>query len=126
MSERENRILRTWRGWTTAADARRYVDYIAQTGYPGLRETPGNLAVLGLLRIRGDRAEHVVMSLWESEEAIRRFAGEDIGRAVFYPDDDNYLVEKEEHVDHFEVVFEERSGPWEGRARPAPSSTRPG
>ena len=107
MSKRQPRILRTWRGWTTAADARPYVDYLAQTGYRGLRRTSGNLGVLGLLKIENGRAEHVVMSLWESEEAIRRFAGDEIGRAVFYPDDDDFLVEKEEHVDHFEVVFEE-------------------
>jgi len=106
------RILRVWRGATHAADAEPYVDYMSETGFAALRGTPGNLGVLGLLRSTGDRAEHVVMSLWESEEAIRRFAGDEIGRAVFYPEDDGFLVEKDEHVDHFEVVFDDG---WEKR-----------
>ena len=105
-------VLRTWKGVTGAEDASEYVGYMSETGYRGLRETPGNLGVLGLLRVDGERAEHVVMSLWESEEAIRRFAGDDIGRAVFYPEDDDYLVERDLHVDHFEVVFQDG---WGGR-----------
>jgi heme-degrading monooxygenase HmoA len=100
-------VLRTWKGVTRAEDASRYVGYLTETGYRALRHTPGNLGVLGLLRMVGGQAEHVVMSLWESEEAIRRFAGDEIGRAVFYPEDDDYLVEKDLHVDHFEVVFED-------------------
>jgi len=101
-----SRIFRRWRGFTRAADAEAYVQYMSRTGYAALRATPGNLGVLGLVRVTGDRAEHVVVSLWESEEAIRRFAGEDISRAVFYPDDVKFLVEKDDHVDHFKVVFE--------------------
>jgi len=42
-----------------------------------------------------------------AEEAIRRFAGEDIGRAVFYPQDESFLIETEDRVSHFEVAFQE-------------------
>lgn len=104
---RPSRILRTWRGFTRAADAEAYVRYLSETGYAALGATPGNRGVLGLLRVSGDRAEHIVMSLWESEEAIRQFSGDDIGRAVFYPEDDDFLIEKDEHCDHFQVVFQE-------------------
>lgn len=44
------------------------------------------------------------MSFWASMEAVRRFAGEDPNRAKFYPGDDELLVEKDLHVDHYEVV----------------------
>jgi heme-degrading monooxygenase HmoA len=101
------RLLRIWRGATRVEDAEEYVRYMGETGYRDLRATSGNLGVFGLLRRNGDRAEHVVMSLWESEAAIRRFAGEDVSRAVFYPEDDDYLIEKDLHVDQFEVVFAE-------------------
>lgn len=103
-------ILRSWRGATRIEDADAYVEYLRETGYAGLRTTPGNLGVLGLRRVGGGRAEHVVLSLWESEESIRRFAGDDPGRAVFYPRDAQFLVERDDHVDHFEVVH--RDG-WE-------------
>jgi heme-degrading monooxygenase HmoA len=105
------RILRTWCGSTTTEDAEAYVGYMKRTGYEGLRTTPGNRGVLGLLRVVDGHAEHIVMSLWDSEEAIARFAGDDIARAVFYPEDDRFLVDKDEHVRHFQVVFADG---WDG------------
>jgi heme-degrading monooxygenase HmoA len=97
-------IARTWRGATRAEDAETYVEYLEKTGFHEYRATPGNRGVLGLRRVVGDRAEFLLVTLWESEEAIRKFAGEDIERAVFYSEDDRFLVERDEHVDHFEVV----------------------
>lgn len=97
-------MARTWRGATKAEDADAYVEYLEKTGFSEYRATPGNRGVLGLRRMVGDRAEFLLVTLWESEDAIRRFAGEDIERAVFYPEDDQFLVERDEHVDHFEVV----------------------
>jgi len=101
-------IARTWRGATRAEDGEAYVRYLNETGFAEYRGTPGNLGVLGLRRMVGDRAEFLLVTLWESEEAIRRFAGDTPGRAVFYPEDDRFLVDRDEHVDHFEVVFDQR------------------
>jgi len=101
-------IARTWRGATRAEDGEAYVRYLNETGFAEYRGTPGNLGVLGLRRTVGDRAEFLLVTLWESEEAIRRFAGDTPGRAVFYPEDDRFLVDRDEHVDHFEVVFDQR------------------
>ncbi len=97
-------IARTWRGRVRPSDADTYVDYLERTGFIGLRSTTGNLAVLGLRRLTPAGAEFLLISLWESEAAIRRFAGEHPERAVFYPEDSGFLVERDEHVDHFDVV----------------------
>lgn len=97
-------LARTWRGATRAEDAEAYVEYLEKTGFSEYRATPGNRGVLGLRRVVGDRAEFLLVTLWDSEEAIRKFAGEEIERAVFYPEDDRFLVERDEHVEHFEVV----------------------
>ena len=97
-------IARTWRGSVRPSDAENYVDYLKRTGFVGLGSTPGNLAVVGLRRVTTEAAEFLLISLWESEAAIRRFAGEQPERAVFYPEDQRFLVERDEHVDHFEVV----------------------
>jgi heme-degrading monooxygenase HmoA len=98
-------IARTWRGATRAADAETYIAYLHATGLKAYRDTPGNRGAFCFRRIVGDRAEFVTLSLWESEAAIQAFAGKDIGRAVYYPEDDRFLVERGPHVDHFEVVF---------------------
>jgi heme-degrading monooxygenase HmoA len=57
-----------------------------------------------LWRVEGDRAEIVTVSLWESRSAIEAFAGQDIERAVFYPDDNQYLIERDLTVHHYEVA----------------------
>lgn len=104
-------IARTWRGATRAADADRYVAYLHASGFPGYRDAEGNRGVLALRRAEGDRAEFLLVTLWESEEAIRRFAGDDPSRAVFYPEDDRYLIERGERVDHYEVVYQTEGTP---------------
>jgi heme-degrading monooxygenase HmoA len=99
-------IARTWRGATRAEDAEAYLDYLHQTGLAEYRKIEGNRGVLALRRIRDRQAEFLLVSLWESEQAIRQFAGNDIGRAVFYPEDERFLVERDNHVNHYEVVFD--------------------
>ncbi len=97
-------VARTWKGWTEASDADTYVEYLNETGVPGLAATPGNLGVQVFRRIDGGRAEFVVTSLWDSREAIQAFAGDDIEVARFYPEDERYLVERELTVRHYDVV----------------------
>jgi heme-degrading monooxygenase HmoA len=101
-------IGRIWRGATRADDADRYLDYLRRTGFAEYRSTPGNRGVLALRRVdpAADRAEFLLLTLWDSEAAIRRFAGDAPERAVFYPEDERFLVERGERVDHFEVVWD--------------------
>jgi heme-degrading monooxygenase HmoA len=99
-------IARTWRGAVKAQDSEAYLEYLNRTGLAEYGKTPGNRGVLGLRRIAGDRAEFLLVSLWDSEEAIRRFAGEDIEKAVFYPVDEQFLIERDDHVSHYEVVHD--------------------
>jgi heme-degrading monooxygenase HmoA len=97
-------IARIWRGWVRAEDRDAYVSYIDDTGIAHYRRTPGNLGAWMLTRDLGDgRAEIVTLSFWDSLEAIRGFAGDDISRAVFYPEDDHYLVDRETAVTHYTV-----------------------
>jgi heme-degrading monooxygenase HmoA len=98
-------IARMWRGWVRTEDRAAYVDYIERTGMAEYRRTPGNQGAWMLARdLDGGRTEIVTLSLWVSAEAIRRFAGDAIEQAVFYPEDDRYLVERETTVTHFDVV----------------------
>jgi heme-degrading monooxygenase HmoA len=97
-------IARIWQGATAAKDGEEYVEFLRRTGFSEYAATPGNRAVLGLRRVKDGRAEFLLLTLWESEEAIRRFAGPTPEQAVFYPEDERYLVEWGETVDHWEVV----------------------
>jgi heme-degrading monooxygenase HmoA len=100
-------IARIWRGATREADAEAYVEYLRGTGLKEYRETPGNKGAWVLWRVTDGRAEFLTLSFWESEEAIRGFTGGgDVERAVFYPKDDRYLVERDTTVRHFQVTAE--------------------
>jgi heme-degrading monooxygenase HmoA len=96
-------IVRTWRGWTRPEDAERYVSYIEDTGLAAYRTTPGNQGAYLTSRPDGDKTEFLTISFWDSEESIRGFAGDDIEAAVFYPEDDQFLVARETFVRHYQV-----------------------
>lgn len=100
-------VARTWRGETEAAKADEYLEYLKGTGLKEYNETEGNRGVFVLRRIEGDRAEWVTLTLWDSIEAVKGFAGEDIEKAVFYPEDDRFLTDRDTTATHFDVVFEE-------------------
>jgi heme-degrading monooxygenase HmoA len=94
-----------WRGWVRTADRAAYVDYIESTGMAEYRATPGNQGAWMVARDLGDgRTEIVTLSFWASRDAIRGFAGDDIEQAVFYPEDERFLVDRETTVTHFDVV----------------------
>ena len=78
-------IARMWRGWVRTEDRDVYAAYVEETGVAQYRETA------------------VALSFWESREVITGFAGADISRAVFYPEDDRYLVAREDTGTHYEV-----------------------
>ena len=96
-------IARTWRGWTKKADADAYVEYLRQTGIKEYRATAGNRAAYILRRDDGDHTEFVTLTFWDSMEAVKGFAGEEVERAVFYPEDDRFLIDRETTVRHYEV-----------------------
>ncbi len=104
-------IARIWRGATRAQDADTYLEYLNATGLREYRETPGSQGVLALRRVEGERSEFLLISLWDSMESVRRFAGAEPERAVFYPEDERFLIERDERVEHFEVLHQTEGAP---------------
>lgn len=96
-------IARTWRGRTPADKVDSYLAYLRRTGVKDLRSTEGNRGVYVLTRVEDGVAEFFLISLWESIDAIRAFAGTDVERAVYYPEDEHFLLELDPKVTHYEV-----------------------
>jgi heme-degrading monooxygenase HmoA len=97
-------IARIWHGVTPGSKAEQYLVYLNETGIPDYRATEGNQGVYVLRRIEESRAHFLLLTLWESLDAIKQFAGPDFEKARYYPEDDEYLLERELTVDHYEVV----------------------
>jgi len=97
-------IARTWRGFTREQDKDSYYDYLLKTGLKDYASIPGNRGVWVLRRVAEGKAEFTLISLWDSWEAIRAFAGPDYEKAVYYPEDKKFLLELEPNVKHYEVL----------------------
>ena len=97
-------IARVWRGSVREGDKDNYLAYLEKTCLKEYAATPGNHGVWTLCRVADGKAEFTLISLWDSWDAIRAFAGPEPERAVFYPEDEQFLVEKELVVHHYEVL----------------------
>jgi heme-degrading monooxygenase HmoA len=96
-------IARIWRGVVGTEHAEVYRRYIEETGFSAYKETPGNQGAWLLRRDDDGRTEFLAFTLWDSVEAIKAFAGEDIEAAVYYPKDERYLIQGEDWVRHYDV-----------------------
>lgn len=97
-------IARTWRGWTRPEDTDAYAQYIGATGLSEYASTPGNNGAYLLHRRDGDRTEFIALSFWDDLESIVAFAGDNIETAVFYPEDDRFLIDRETVARHYTVT----------------------
>ena len=97
-------IARVWSGAVRTADADEYAGYIRDTGFAEYGRTPGNRGAWLLRRDSNGTTEFITLSLWDSVDAIRAFAGDDIEAAVLYPEDERYLIDRRSHITHYEVA----------------------
>lgn len=97
-------IARIWRGRIRSADVPAYKAYIAETGLSDYRSTPGNRGAYMLTQIDGDVGHVVTLSFWDTEDSIRAFAGDDVTKARYYPEDERFLLDFPERVEHFDVI----------------------
>jgi heme-degrading monooxygenase HmoA len=102
-------IARTWHGVVPESKSDEYLEYLQKTGVPDSNSTAGNKGVFVLRRNEDGKTHFWFISLWESGGAIRKFAGEDIEKARYYPEDKDYLFELEPNVTHYEVAVHQES-----------------
>ncbi len=96
-------IARTWHGVTSRAKADEYLRLMRTIAVPDYQAIAGNRGVYVMRRIEGETAHFLLLTLWDSDDAIRQFAGEDIEKAKYYDFDPDYLLELEPTVTHYEV-----------------------
>jgi heme-degrading monooxygenase HmoA len=97
-------IVRQWIGETRESDADIYGKYLEETGISEIRATKGNRDVWLLRRVHDGKAEFIVLSLWDSFEAIKAFAGPEYEKARYYAEDKRFLLRLDPHVTHYEVL----------------------
>lgn len=95
-------ITRVWHGKTSLQHADKYLKFLVTHGTQDYRRTKGNRSVRVWRNIATDACHFYTVTEWDDLEAIKAFAGENYARAVYYPEDQDMLLEFEETVQHFE------------------------
>ena len=97
-------IARLWHGRVPTEKAAAYRAFLNARAVPDYQSVPGNLGVYILERPEGEVTHFITLTFWESLDAIRAFAGEDVEKAKYYPEDKDFLLAFEPRVAHYEVV----------------------
>ena len=96
-------IARIWHGVTEISHSDEYLNRMRNIAIPDYRATPGNTGAYALRSVEGNHAHFLMLTFWESRDAIVRFAGQDIERAKYYDFDKDFLLELEPTVRHYEL-----------------------
>ena len=97
-------IARVWRGITHRESAAAYLAYLNTSVLPAVAGQPGQRGGWALQRMQGEHAEFVVVTLWDSMDAITAWTGGDAGKSVYTAEEGQYLLDQEGLVRHYEVV----------------------
>jgi heme-degrading monooxygenase HmoA len=103
-SEEFTMIVRMWHGRVVTSKAQAYRQFLIERAIPDYQAVPGNISVHILERREGDITHFMTMTFWQSMESIKGFAGAEVERAKYYPEDEDYLLEFEPEVIHYEVA----------------------
>ena len=56
-------------------------------------------------KLEDAKAHFLLFSFWDSRDAIRKFAGDVVEKARYYPEDSKFLLELEPTVEHYEMLI---------------------
>jgi heme-degrading monooxygenase HmoA len=97
-------VVRAWRGYSAAADAQQYPRHLLHSVRPKLEQLAGFRGLYLLRRRELEEIEYLVLTLWDSMDAVRAFAGEQPDLAVVEPEARAALVRFDNVVSHYEVL----------------------
>jgi heme-degrading monooxygenase HmoA len=96
-------IARLWHGRTPVEKSEEYLQFLIGRAIPDYKSVAGNRSVAIMRRNEGGATHFLILTTWDSRQAIEAFAGSDIDVAKYYPEDKDFLLEFEPHVTHYEI-----------------------
>ncbi|HDH44002.1 MAG TPA: antibiotic biosynthesis monooxygenase [Thermococcus sp.] len=99
-------IMRLWHGKVPIGKADEYEKFLIERAVPDYSSVDGLLKLYFTRKDEGTVAHFLLVTIWDSMESIKKFAGENPELAKYYPEDDEFLLEKEKYVSMYRVFYE--------------------
>ncbi len=99
-------IMRLWHGEVAIEKADEYERFMIERAAPDYGSVDGLIKLYFQRRDEDTVAHFLLVTLWESLEAVTRFAGSKPELAKYYPEDDDFLLEKEKNTTMYDVFYE--------------------
>ena len=98
-------IARLWRGRANGVNAAAYLRHFTETVMPELRMLAGHQGAWLLRQDVDGETEFLALTLWDSLDAIRSFAGDAVETAIVEPQARAVLSDFDGFARHYEVAF---------------------
>jgi len=98
-------IARLWRSRVKPGRMTEYLAYVGETGLHDYLRTAGNRGAYMLSSADPGAESIITLSFWDSFGSVARFAGDDVKRARYYPEDEDFLIDPPDVVEHFDTTF---------------------
>ena len=99
-------IMRLWHGEVTIEKADEYEKFMIERAAPDYSSVEGLLKLYFQRKNEEETAHFLLVTLWDSIESVKKFAGDNPEIAKYYTEDDYFLLEKEKYVSMYEVFYE--------------------
>jgi heme-degrading monooxygenase HmoA len=97
-------IARLWRGRADVENAAAYQRHAADRVFPSLQAIPGHRGAYLFSRRSGGETEFLAVTLWDSLESIKAFAGDEPETAVVEPEARAVLKACDDFARHYDVL----------------------
>ena len=105
MVAEDEMIARIWCGTARAGKADAHYRHFTTEVAPRLKEIPGHQGAYLLRREAGGQVEFLAVTLWDSIESVKKFAGPNPEGAVVEPEGRAALSSFDDFVRHYEVAY---------------------
>ena len=100
--------MRLWHGEVDIDKADDYEKLMIEKAVPYYSSVDGLLSLSFQRRNKDTKAHFLLVTIWDSLDSIKQFAGAEPELAKYYPEDDHFLLEKEKHASIYDVFFQKK------------------
>ena len=99
-------IMRLWHGEVNIEKADEYEKFMVERAAPDYSSVKGLLNLFFQRKDEKSKAHFLLITIWDSLASMKKFAGENPELAKYYPEDDDFLLEKEKYSSVYNIFYQ--------------------